>query len=312
MRILITGGAGSLGVSIVERLLPHGHEICVIDNYATGHRGALPAALQNLSFIEGTVADGNLVERVFSNFQPTHVIHSAASYKDPSDWLGDAETNVVGTVNVVKAAERVGAARLLNFQTALCYGRTEVQPIPISAPTLPFTSYGISKTAGEQYLLQSSVPATSFRLANVTGPRLSIGPIPTFYQRLKDGKSCFCSETIRDFIDTEDFLDLTELALADDAPSGVFNVSTGTGHSILDVFDCVLEHLAIKLQEPVPIVAPGADDVPIVVLDPTETENAFGWRAGIDFSEMMKRILCWYDKYGIDALYSHLEDPTSK
>jgi len=310
MKLLITGGAGSLGVSIVERLLPQGVEICVIDNYATGHRGALPAGVTNLSLQEGSIADKDFVDSIFSSFQPTHVIHSAAAYKDPTDWLSDAQTNVLGTIHVVKAAEEHGVRKLLNFQTALCYGRAVQTPIPVDAATMPFTSYGISKTAGEQYVLNSSVPSLSFRLANVTGPRLSIGPIPTFYQRLKAGKGCFCSDTVRDFIDAEDFLKLTELALKDSAPTGVFNVSTGTGHSIKEVFDAVVNHLGVKLQEDVPIVPAGDDDVPVVVLDPSRTEDAFGWRAEIDFSEMMTRMLTWYDQHGVNALYSHLAAPS--
>ncbi len=312
MRILITGGAGSLGVSLIERLLPKGHDICVIDNFATGHRGALPDGLPNLVQHEGSIADQRLLDKVFADFSPTHVIHSAASYKDPDDWLEDSETNVVGTVRLVKAAEKAGVKRLLNFQTALCYGRAAETPIPVTAPVAPFTSYGVSKTAGEQYILQSKIDSISLRLANVTGPRLSIGPIPTFYQRLKEGKSCFCSDTVRDFIDAEDFLVLAEKALEDDAPVGVFNVSTGTGHSIKEIFDCVVDHLGVNLSEPVPIVAPEADDVPVVVLDPSLTERTFDWSAQIDFKTMMHRMLTWYDEHGIDAVYSHLSTPSTK
>ena len=88
----------------------------------------------------------------------------------------------------------------------MCYGRPNNIPIPINHPTAPFTSYGISKTAGESYLLQSDLPVVSLRLANICGPRLAIGPIPTFYQRLKENKDCFCSETVRDFLDISDYI----------------------------------------------------------------------------------------------------------
>ena len=135
----------------------------------------------------------------------------------------------------------------------------------------PFTSYGISKQAGENYLALSGLPFVSLRLANVTGPRLAIGPIPTFYKRLKAGQKCFCSRTMRDFIDMEDFLAIVDLALPDGAPTGIFNVSTGTGHTVKEIFDIVVEHLGITLDEPVDEVDPGADDVPAVVLDPSQT-----------------------------------------
>ena len=62
------------------------------------------------------------------------------------------------------------------------------------------------------------MPVVSLRLANVTGPRLAIGPIPTFYKRLKEGKGCFCSDTIRDFLDMSDFLALMDKVTAPGAP----------------------------------------------------------------------------------------------
>ena len=305
MRLLITGGAGCLGSNLIERYLPAGHDILVIDNFATGRREVVPDGLERLTVVEGSIADRSLVDAVFAKFAPTHVIHSAAAYKDPADWREDSLSNVVGSVNVVRAAEAANVKRLVNFQTALCYGRPQTVPIPVTAPARPFTSYGISKTAGEQYVLQATVPAVSLRLANVTGPRLAIGPIPTFYTRLKAGKPCFCSATTRDFLDMEDFLSIIDVVLADGAATGVFNVSTGEGKTIKDVFDAVVSYLGIASPE-VPIVPAGADDVTEVVLDPAETERMLGWRAKIGFADTMRRMLKWYDEHGVSAIYSHL------
>ena len=105
-----------------------------------------------------------------------------------------------------KSSYKIWSKRVINFQTALCYGRPSIVPIPVNHPSNPFTSYGISKHSGEAFLLQSNLPVISFRLANICGPRLAIGPLPTFYQRLKEGKKCFCSEAVRDFLDMGDFL----------------------------------------------------------------------------------------------------------
>jgi UDP-glucose 4-epimerase len=310
MRILMTGGAGCLGSNLLERYLPQGHDILVIDNFATGRREVVPEGLDRLSLVEGSVADAALVDRCFADFAPTHVIHSAAAYKDPSDWQEDARTNIEGTINVVRAAGATGVERLVNFQTALCYGRPDTVPIPVDAPLRPFTSYGVSKTAGEQYLMMSEIPFISFRLANVTGPRLGIGPIPTFYTRLKAGKSCFCSDTVRDFLDMEDFFAVVDMALRDDAATGVFNVSTGEGKTIKDVYDAVANYLGMEPPE-APIVPPGDDDVPAVVLDPSVTEAALGWRAKIGFEDTIRRMLTWYDAHGVSAIYSHLATPAS-
>ncbi len=313
MRILVTGGAGCLGSNLTERYLAAGHEILVIDNWATGHRGSLPERHPGLALIEGSVADAALVERAFSDFRPTHVIHSAASYKDPDDWIGDARTNMEGTLNVVRACRVTGVERLINFHTALGYGRPDSVPIPVDAPARPFTSYGISKQAGENALaLAPDLPSVSLRLANVTGPRLAIGPIPTFYTRLKAGKPCFCSRTVRDFVDMDDFFAIVDAALTPGAPTGVFNVSTGTGHTIREIFDLVADHVGASLDAPVPEVDPGPDDVPAVVLDPTMTTEAFGWRPRHAFEGIIRRMLAWYDRHGVTAIYSHLADPTSQ
>lgn len=308
MRILLTGGAGCLGSNLIEQYVPRGHDILVIDNFATGRREVVPEGIKGLQLVEGSVTDAALVEKCFGNFAPTHVIHSAATYKDPTDWAADVQTNVIGSINVARAAEKAGVQRLINFQTALCYGRPDGIPIPVDAPTRPFTSYGISKTAGEQFLMMGQVPTVSLRLANITGPRLAIGPIPTFYSRLKEGKSCFCSDTRRDFLDMEDFMSLMDLVLADGAPTGIFNVSTGESKSIKDVFDAVANYLHIDTGD-VPVVPPGDDDVPAVVLDPALTEQAFGWKSSIGFEDTINRMLTWYDRHGVSAIYSHLKAP---
>jgi UDP-glucose 4-epimerase len=304
MRILITGGAGCLGSNLVEHWHPHGHDLCVIDNFATGHREVVPEQ-PRLRVVEGSIADGALVRRICGEFQPTHVVHAAASYKDPGNWAEDAATNVLGAVHVAQAALAAGATRVVNLQTALCYGRPRRVPIPADHPTAPFASYGISKTAGEAYLLQSGLSVVSLRLANICGPRLAIGPIPTFYRRLQEGRACFCSDTVRDFLDMADFLSLIDLAMAADAPRGVFNVSTGEGHSILDVFRAVEAHLGLEPRE-VQIVPPGADDVPSVVLDPAATVLAFGWRARVSFADTVAAQLRWYDRHGVGRIFSHL------
>lgn len=311
MRILITGGAGCLGSALIEKYLPEGNEILVIDNFATGKREVLPE-MKRLKVIEGSVADEALVNQAFAEFKPTHVINSSASYKDITNWAEDTNTNVLGSIHVAKACLEHGIQKLINFQTALCYGRPKQIPIPVSHATAPFTSYGISKTAGEKYLLQAGLPVVSLRLSNICGPRLSIGPIPTFYKRLKAGQSVFCSDTVRDFLDISDFMSLMDIIMAPGSDvTGVYNVSTGEGHSIKDVFDEVSKYVGVTMPD-VPILPVGDDDVQSVVLDPSETEKAFNWQAKVDFKNTILRQLEWYDQYGVNDIYSHLTVQSQK
>ncbi|MDA0824101.1 MAG: NAD-dependent epimerase/dehydratase family protein [Proteobacteria bacterium] len=307
MRILITGGAGCLGSSLVERYHSMGHEILVLDNFATSARGAMRAT-NNLVVVEGSVGNAALVDQCFSEFAPTHVIHSAAAYKEPDDWIEDIETNVQGAANIARASLKHRVKRVVNFQTALIYGTPEVVPIPVEHRVAPVSSYAISKAAGEVYLalIAHEIPYVSLRLANVCGPRLAIGPIPTFYQRIKAGKPCYCSDTVRDFLDMEDFHSLMDTVMEDQAPAGVFNVSTGEGRSIKQLFDVVAEYLGHIPEGPIRIVPPGSDDIKSVVLDPKHTETVLGWKAKIGFEETIKRALKWYDEHGVAEIFSHL------
>jgi nucleoside-diphosphate-sugar epimerase len=305
VRLLVTGGAGSLGSNLIEHLAARCEAVLVVDNFATGKRASL-LPQPNVQIVEGDISDKHLVQRHFNEFYPTHVVHSAASYKDPNDWATDAVVNVVGTINVVRASEAIGVQRFVNFQTALCYGRPIAVPIAVEHPTNPFTSYGISKTAGESFVAASSLSWVSLRLANVTGPRLAIGPIPAFYKKLKNDEPCTVSTTVRDFLDMSDFLSLMDTVL-DRAETGYFNVSTGEGHSIAKIFHLVARHLGKIDAQPAAFAAPRADDVAEMVLDPSHTERTFGWRAAVGFELTIIRMLAWYDQHGVTDVYSHLQ-----
>lgn len=310
MRMLITGGAGCLGTNIVQRYKSRA-SILVLDNFSTSSREALPDDSPRLKVIDASVEDAEVVERCFQEFRPDIAIHAAASYKDPQDWRGDLAVNALGSINVANAARQSGVARIVNFQSVLCYGRPASTPIAIDAPLRPFTSYGVSKVAGEQYIMMSGLNAISLRIANVVGPRLAIGPLPAFYKRLKTGQRCFYSPTVRDFLDMEDFLALLDLAIQPEAPRGVFHAGTGEGRPILDVFHEVAAHLGIVdvVPEGVPL---GDDDVGEVVLDPSITNQAFGWLPKVPFQDSVKAVLRWYDEHGVQAVYSHLAVTGSK
>jgi UDP-glucose 4-epimerase len=305
MRILITGGAGCLGSNLTERWYPSGHDILIVDNFATGRRELVPP-LPRLELVDGTIADRDLVRRAFEHFRPTHIVHAAASYKDPTDWREDVETNVLGTINLVEAAREFGVVRFVNFQTVLCYGRASENPIAVDHALAPFTSYAISKVAGEQYLAASDLSWASLRLANVTGPRLAIGPIPTFYKRLKAQQPCFCTDAIRDFLDMSDFVSAVDLAMTATDVVGTFNVATGRGRSIKEIYDLVRKHLGLAPDPAVKIVPVGSDDVREIVPDPTSAMEKLGWKPRVDFRTTMQRVLEWYDAHGVNEIHSHL------
>lgn len=304
MRVIVTGGAGFIGSNLVDRLLPAGHDVLVIDNYATSRRDSLsPDA--GAEIVEGTIADAGLVDGTFGRFRPDLVIHAAAAYKDPDDWLEDIETNVRGTANVVRATLTRGGGRLIYFQTALCYGNRPLeQPVSLSHPLLPESSYAISKTGGEQYIALSGIDFTSFRLANIFGPRNLSGPIPTFYQRLSEGKRCFAVDTRRDFLFVQDLLDVVLQAVDGGGKGGYYHISSGRDFSIRELYDAVAGAMGVDV--PVEERERGPDDAPTILLDPTRTEQDFGWRASVPLEQGIRRTIAYYEEHGVTETFTHL------
>ena len=104
MKILISGGCGQIGSRTTEMLLERGDEVLAIDNFATGRRIHLPESHAGLTFVEGSIADKELVDKLTAEFKPDAIVHTAASYKDPDDWYNDTLTNCVGGANLVRAS----------------------------------------------------------------------------------------------------------------------------------------------------------------------------------------------------------------
>src|SRR5262249_44742942 len=152
--------------------LARGDRVMAIDNFATGRRDNL-APHERLEFVEGTIADAAMMDRLLGDFKHEVVVHAAAAYKDPDDWTSEALVNAAGSATVAKACKAHKVNRLIYFQTALCYGTKPLQsPVQLDHPINPVnSSYAISKTAGEHYVQFSGVDWVTFRLANVIGPR---------------------------------------------------------------------------------------------------------------------------------------------
>jgi UDP-glucose 4-epimerase len=306
VKVLITGGGGFIGSNLADRLLDEGHEVLTFDNYETGRRGNLTER-EGLTIVEDTIVDTDTVNRVFSDFGPDKVVHAAASYKDPDAWAHDVDTNGRGTANVVRATQDVGADRLIYFQTALCYGTRPIeQPITLNHPIRPDSSYAISKTAGEQYIAMSGLDFVSFRLANVYGPRNVSGPLPTFFQRLSDSKPCFVMDTRRDFIFVDDLVEVVVQAL-DGKGSGVYHFSTGKDFSIKELFEATVAAMGVELDEEVEVRPRSEDDAATILLDPTRTEQDFGWTASTPLGEGVQRTIEDYRAHGVGETYTHLK-----
>ncbi len=313
MKVLITGGAGFIGSHLVDRLLARNDQVLVVDNYATGRKDNLTPQ-DNLSVIEGTIADTDLVNRLFNEFNPEVVVHAAAAYRDPEDWAEDARTNVLGSANVVQAAKRSAARRLIYFQTALGYGLKPIeQPITLNHPLKPEgSSYAISKTAGEQYVELGGLDFLSFRLANAYGPRNLSGPLPTFFHRLTTGKPCFVMDTRRDFVYIGDLVSVVVKAIDGQGASGYYHVSSGSDYAIKELFDATVKALGLALDRDVEVRPRNPDDAYTILLDPSKTEETFDWQVTTPLETGVRAAIDWYKEYGITQTYTHLKHAEAK
>jgi len=308
MKVFVTGGSGQVGSTVVDMLLARGDEVMAIDNFATGRRDNLTPH-PRLTLVEDTIADGKLIDRLFGEFKPQVVVHTAASYKDPEDWETDALVNAVGTANIAKASKTHKVDRLIYFQTALCYGTKPIQqPIRLDHPINPVnSSYAISKTAGEHYVQFSGVDWVTFRLANVIGPRNVSGPLPIFYGRLSKGQKCFITPARRDFCYAGDLARVVVEA-AQGKGGGTYHFSSGKDVAIKELYDAVVK--AMKLNDyPEPEVKPlGPDDAPSILLDPSRTFADFGNIEFTSLEEIARLSVERWQNEGVVGGYTHLKE----
>ena len=306
MKILVTGGSGLVGSTVIDLLLANGSEIVTIDNFATGRRDNLEPN-PRLELVEDSIVDPRVVNGLIGDFRPDVVIHTAASYKDPDDWHGDALTNCVGSANVARACRDYKVGRLIYFQTALCYGtQPQEQPITLGHPLNPAnSSYAISKTAGEHYIQLSGVDWVTFRLANIVGPRNVSGPLPIFFERLSQGKRCFVTEARRDFVFVCDLARIV-LKAVNGSGAGTYHFSSGRDVAIKELYNSVVR--AMKLNDyPEPDIRPlGPDDAPTILLDPSRTFRDFGEVTFTPFDEIVGQTVAYYRERGVQGGYTHL------
>ena len=307
MKILITGGLGQIGSHIAEMLLSRGDEVLVIDNLATGRKEHLNSHKNLTVFIE-SISNKEKIEEIFSNFSPEIVIHAAASYKDPNDWYNDSLTNCVGGAVIVDASKKYHIKRFIYFQTALCYGlKPKEQPITLNHQRNPEgSSYAISKTSNELYLELSGIDYVTFRFANVIGPRNVAGPLPIFYQRLKNNQKCFVTKARRDFCFVKD-LAKAVLKACDGIGKGTYHFSSGKDVSIIELYDAVVKAMKIEPYPMPEIKELGKDDVYSILLDPSRTFEDFGKLNFTPIEQIVEEGINYYKKFGTLGEYTHLK-----
>ena len=176
MKALVTGGAGFIGSQLAGELCARGHEVRVLDNFATGHRANLAALPADLELVEGDIQS---YERVHNAVRGCEVVfHQAALPSVPrsvQDPLTSNAANVIGTLNVLLAARDSGVRRVVFASSSSVYGATETLPKREDLPAVPISPYAVAKLAGEGYCRSFSqvygLETVALRYFNVFGPR---------------------------------------------------------------------------------------------------------------------------------------------
>ena len=181
VRAVVTGGAGFIGSTIVDRLVRDGGQVLVLDDLSSGRAENLQAAppAGTVRSAEVDVRDAQAVEEEITGFSPEVVLHLAARIDvrtSMSDPAHDARTDVLGSLDVFRAADAAGARRVVNTSTGgAIYGVTDEVPTPETHGPDPLSGYGLSKLTAERYgrwlRRTRGLDVVTLRYGNVYGPR---------------------------------------------------------------------------------------------------------------------------------------------
>lgn len=309
MRVLVTGGAGFIGSTVVESLAAHGHDVYVVDNLSSGRLPNLDEARQRgpMKFHRFDIRSEKLTE-LFAQVEPEVVFHLAAQPSVPAsvaDPVLDAEVNVVGLVRVLQACVATRVCKVVHTSSGgTIYGTQRKLPVNERAKGRPVSPYGITKRVGEDYLRfysdEHGLDFTSLALANVYGPRQDphgeAGVIAIFAAKLVRGdvpRIDGSGDQTRDFVFVEDVAHA--FALAADRGSGeTINIGTGKETSINMLFKLMAE-AADYAGQPVH-GPPRPGDLLRNALDPSKAEKTLEWKPWTSLAEGAQRTIAWFGR----------------
>src|SRR5438105_5720276 len=272
-KVCVTGAAGFIGGHLTEELLKQGHEVVGLDDFSSGKRetAALLSADARFHLIEGSITDPQAVARAVAGAK--WVFHLAAIPSVPVSMNEPERTNAVnvgGTVNVLQAALRAKAERVVLASSCAAYGDAPQQPKHETLPPRPISPYAAQKVACELYAQTYTraygLPCVALRFFNVYGPRQDpkseyAAAIPRFVTRLLSGER---PVVFGDGLQTRDFVHVSDVvrahllaAVAPRVGGEVINVASGKSTSLIELIAALKEaagpsaaHLAIDHQAP--------------------------------------------------------------
>jgi len=247
MHILITGGTGFIGTHLARRLAKNPeHSIVLLDNLYRCSEERTGAAESGAEFVRGDIRDLELITELVGKAEVVcHLAAQANVVGAVQDLDYSFSTNVVGTYNVLRAAERSGGKKVIFASSREVYGEKQRFPVSEDAALEPKNAYGVSKMAGEAYcriFRSAGLPVTIFRLANVYGPGDRGRVIPIFVERALRGEPLvlYGGDQLVDFVWINTVVDAFERAIHMDALEGPVNIGSGTGVTVRELANIVI------------------------------------------------------------------------
>ncbi len=295
-KVCLTGAAGFIGGHLAEALVKEGYEVVGLDDFSSGKRENLPKD-PRFSLVEGTVADPRSVEEAVAGAK--WVFHLAAIPSVPLSMAEPVRTNAVnvgGTVNVLEAARRSGAERVVLACSCAAYGDGPEQPKHERLEPRPMSPYAAQKVAGELYAQTYSraygLPCVALRFFNVYGPRQDpkseyAAAIPRFATRLLAGQRPIVygdGKQTRDFVHVSDVVRANLLAATSARAVGeVINVASGRSASLLELIALLKSIIGSELE--IEHQAPRAGDLRASAADISKARELLGYQPGVRLEE---------------------------
>jgi UDP-glucose 4-epimerase len=302
VKILVTGGAGFIASHVSDSFLALGHEVCIVDNFASGKRENLPA---DAAFYEADIRDENLAD-VFKAEKPDVVVHHAAhievtrSVREPAY---DASINILGSLNLFECCRAYGVKKIVYAGTGgALVGEPVYIPVDEAHPIDPLAPYGVSKHTVEHYLYtykaNHGIDYTVLRYPNVYGPRQDphgeAGVVAIFSLMMLAGQQ---PTIFGDGSKTRDYCYVGDIAAANmlalNSPlSGVYNLGRGIEVTDLEVFEAVRAAVGSDMDPRYAPVRPG--EVEHIALDASKARRELGWDWKVDFKDGVARAVDFY------------------